>query len=445
MNQPDTSLAAPASVTAPPQVSHTSDRPSQPLHTHMKSTLASTPDDARYWLLAIPARYTLRGMIDALFGTHAPNRFSKAMDRLTDLTLGQGSHEPEIRRLTKNVAYDYALGVGSVALTTTYTNLVYKDILNMFRETVGMELDMNPEKVSYWDLKRSHNTIVSNTLSNFTRRTAERYASDALFFLRPIKALRWLPMGDLALGIKSALIGIETWNHKPTVFEGLLSFVNNKINPNNGLGQPITVGELFDLYQYYAQTSAPDRAFTGVIEHSKGEGARWAGNQIIFQRMTELLNKTYAYKHQSIIDPATGHSVLQADFALPKFIYLLGNNLIDTSAPERTLVTIEIANSHGIDAVKQMQKMLHEGLPLADIVKQYHVTLPSTQLTPPTPADGEKNAVVSNPINQIDQVPDAAPAPVSPNALAPLTHIAANSVHHSTPLAPAPLAELPLT
>jgi hypothetical protein len=359
----------------------------------MKSTLAQLPDDGRFWVVAIPARYTLRGMIDAFFGGHAPGKLSRAMDHLTDRTFGHGSHGPDIRRFTKNVAYDYALGAGSVALTTTYTNLVYKDILNMFRETVGMELNMKPEKVSYWDLKRSHNTIVTTTLNNFNRRTIERYASDALFFLRPIKALRWLPMGDLALGIKSALIGIETWNHKPTIFEGLLSFVNNKINPNNGLGQPITVGELFDLYQYYAQNAAPDRAFTGVIEHSRGEGARWAENQIIFQRMTELLNKTYAYKHTSIVDPHTGKTVNQADFALPKFIYLLGHGLIDINAPERTLVAIEIANSYGMNAVQDMQTMLKAGQPLGDVIKRYHVTIP-TQASIEQVVD-EKNGVIT--------------------------------------------------
>lgn len=404
----------------PPDSTRAKPQARPPAHTQTQSTLAPTSEFVRYLLLALPARYTIRGAVEALFGKNAPEKVQNFANRFTDFFSGKGTHlDGERRNFVKDVSYDYGLGLGSLALTTTYTRLVYRDILNVFRETVGMELGKEPDKITYWDLTQSNNRIVQRTLNNFSVKTAERYGTDLLFFSRPIPAMRWLPIGDIAIGIKAALAFNDTWKRKTTMFEDLVTFVNNKINPRNGLGQAISVGEIFDLYQHYAQAYTPERVFTNVLEQGTGEGARWAESQPIFQRMTELMNKTYAYKHSTVLDPATGHALHQADFTLPKFVYLLGHDLINVDKPQQTLVTIEIANQYGIGAVKDMQTMLANGRSLEDVTARYQVTLPSLTPIRPEEQTSQNGVIAKGSTMQLEQSEHAArhhephPAPVS--------------------------------
>ena len=294
-----------------------------------------------------------------------------------------------IRGRLDDMFYSIFLFGGSTALTLTYSRNVRRDIQNLFSEAVAMEKDIPPEKVTFGDIAHSDNQIIRHTVENYRHKRQGRLLSDVSFL--GAAYMKSMHITDVLLGWKGFQMFRDTQRRNPTMFEDLITFVNNKINPINGLGQPISVGEVFDLYQHYAQTYAPDRAFVGVIEHAKSEGARWAENQVIFQRMTELLNKTYAYKHASILDPATGLTVLQADFALPKFIYLLGHDLIDVHQPQKTLATLEIANRYGISAVKEMQAMLKAGQPLAAALARYSVTLPAQEMGKVATADG--NAV----------------------------------------------------
>ena len=320
-----------------------------------------------------------------------------------------------VRGKFDGIAYSLSLFAGSSWLSFKYSKLVRADIQNLFCETVGDEKGIPPEKVTFRDIAQSDNRIIQGTVANYRSKLWSRLGSDSLFLVAaPLKSM---PITDFVLGWKGVQMFHDTWRRNPTVFEDFVTFVNNKINPINGLGQPINIGEVFDLYQHYAQTYAPERAFTGVVEHSMGEGARWAENQVIFQRLTELMNKTYAYKHQSILDVKTGHTLLQADFALPKLIYLLGHDLIDVRTPKQTLVTIEIANSYGITGVKDMQAMLKSGQTLEQVQARYHVTLP----TPETPTPETTNSVIAKGTSlQLD-------------AQSPAPKIKLDTIHHTGP------------
>lgn len=363
-----------------------------PPHTHTESTLAPTSEYVRYLLLALPARYSFRSILEGIFGTDVTQSFSAARDKFLDRFVKQipgetNSARKARREFAGGIAYDYALGLGSLFLTSSYTKLVKRDIQNIFCETVGLELGKPFEKVTFDDIKRSDNKIVRSTVQTFQRKTWERYGADALFFIRPI--LRWLkapfipPVGDLMIGVKAVQALSDTWKRKPTMFEDLITFANNKINPRNGLGQPITHGEVFDLYQHYAEAYNPQRMFTSVLAAGKGEGARWAANQPVFERIAELMNKTYAYKHQISLG-TDGHTIIEANFALPKYIYLLGHDMIDPLQPKRTLLAIEVANAHGIPAVNDMFAKIKNGQTVEQIAKSYNITLPELVMTKPT-------------------------------------------------------------
>ena len=324
-----------------------------------------------------------------------------------------------------NIGYSLSVFLGSTLLSLRYAQMVRKDITNLFRESVAYEKNIPQEQVTYNDITRSDNSIVKNTVNNYHNKLAERLGTDSLFLLTtPLKSMY---VTDLMLGVKGVQMFRDTWKRKTTMFEDLITFVNNKINPHNGLGQPISIGEVFDLYQHYAQAYRPDHAFTGVIEHASGEGARWADNQIIFQRMTELLNKTYAYKHSSIVDPNTGRTVNQADFALPKLIYLLGHDLIDVNKPKESLVAIEIANAHGMESVKAMSQMLKQGRSLDAVIQHFNLTLPEpkAQPLPTAPMEKQENGVlVKGSSMQLDSAPQGTP----------VTRIVADTVHALQPL-----------
>lgn len=375
LHSPDTTDApAPAAATPAPAPTPVMPRPAAPPHTHTQSTLAPTSEYVRYLLLGLPARYIPRGIFGTIFekSPYKNSGIAKALTKPGDWL--QKKFPNSTRENKEALAYNTIMGIGSLALTTSYSWTVYKDVKNIFSEAVAEETGKDPSKITFVDLQRSDNRIVQKTMSNFWLRAGKRTLTDLLFF--PAAMLRSTGLGDLMIGVKAGQAFAETWKRKTTMFEDFVTFINNKINPRNGLGQAITVGEIFDLYQHYTEQFNPQQMFTNVLEQGTGEGAIWAGSQPIFQRITQLMNDTYAYKHSSVLDPQTGHAIRQADFTLPKFIYLLGHDLIDVHQPQKTLVTIEIANRYGIAAVKEMSTMLRAGGSLDNVVARYPVTIP---------------------------------------------------------------------
>lgn len=367
---------------------HSVSTPSRVPHTHTESTLAPTSEFVRYLLLALPARYLFRSVIEGTFAKEVGAKFAGFRDRVVDTFIKPKPNETTAqkgsrREYMSGLAYDYALGASSLFLTFSYSSTVYRDIKNMFCEAVGLELGKPADQVSFGDISRSENKIVRKTVENFKWKCVERFGADLLFFVRPLirkfTPLKELPVGDMMIGVKAAQALGDTWKRKTTMFEDLVTFVNNKINPRNGLGQTIGVGEVFDLYQHYADGFMPDKMFRNVLERGTGEGMVWAKSQPVFQRIADLMNDTYTYKHHTVIDPETGHSKHLADFTLPTFIHLLGNDLIDPYAPERTLAYIELANAKGIDAVKQAQASFASGMQPADVLAQHGITAAPSQ------------------------------------------------------------------
>lgn len=392
-----------------------------PLHTHTESTLAPTSEFMRYVLAALPSRYVLRGLFSVMFN-EPKERAAGLAGRILNFFGGIGNalaNKGWDRKTSEAAAFSTSLGLGSLWLTLSYSNTVYKDIKNIFSEAVSMEFDKPADRINIEDIRHSQNRIVQKTLENFRHRTLRRLLVDFLFF--PAGWLRHPGAGDFVLGLKGVQLFAETWKRKTTMFEDLVTFVNNKINPRNGLGQPIAIGEVFDLYQHYAQEFAPQRAFTNVIEGPNGEGILWARSEPIFQRITELMNATYAYKHPSVVDPTTGNVVPQANFALPMFIYLLGHDLIDLSHPKRTQITIEVANQHGIHAVKELQTLVAKGVRNEELMEYFRISLPKPAPVTPRLASKENAVIPKGSSVQLDA------------AQVPLNTIVANDSEHIAP------------
>ncbi|MFM9889316.1 MAG: hypothetical protein ACKVOE_01535 [Rickettsiales bacterium] len=377
--------------------------PARAPHTQNGATLSPTAEFTRIFLLAWIIRYVFRGAAKLAFNPNVEGFGSTVLNALSKP--GQWLQKKYFLRTPLSgleaAAYSTMVGLGSGYLSYSYGKLVRSDIENLFRETVGYEMGIPQEKVTFDDIKRSKNAIVLQTVHNYHIKLAERLGTDALFLAAaPLKSEG---LTDLLLGTKGIQIFADTWKRKTTMFEDLITFVNNKINPRNGIGQPIGVGEVFDLYQHYAERFHPEKMFTNVLEAGTGEGVRWAQSQPIFQRLTELMNLTYAYKHSTMLGP-DGHAIKQADFTLPKLIYLLGHDLINIDKPEQTLTAIELANRYGIDAVKQMESQLAAGATLAQV--QQHFPYPANPNPHEAQKGDEKNGVIAKGSTmQLDSAP----------------------------------------
>lgn len=412
--------AAPAPASAPPPIRPTGTEQ----HTQTESSLAPTSEFMRYVLAAWSSRYLFRGLFGTLLdkptiakGEAANAWWVKANHWVsTPGRLLQKRFPHTTLESKEALTYNAALGVGSLALTLSYSGMVYKDIKNIFSDVVAAEFDKDPKDVTFQDISRSDNKIIQQTINNFWSKLAQRAGVDLLFF--PAAWMRNQSLGDLGLGLIGGQMFLDTWKRKPTMFEDLVTFTNNKINPRNGLGQQVSVGEVFDLYQHYNDRFHPEVMFSNVIERSSDESRQWSQSQPIFQRITELMNQTYAYKHTSQLDAETGEPIHQADFPLPKFIFMLGHDLIDTRQPEQTLTLLEIANRQGIPAVKQALGMIAQHQPLEQVRQHFHVTLPTSAAK--TNGNDEKNGVLARGSTmQLDA--------------APVTKIDVESIAHELP------------
>lgn len=396
-----------------------------PLHTKTESTLAPTAEFTRIFLLAWIIRYIFRGAAGTAFEKlettpGVRNRIINALSAPGRALKNTFFPAVPLSQM-EAAAYAGAIGVGSGWLSYRYSRMVKSDIQNIFSEAVAYEKGKPVEAITFDDIKQSDNHIVQRTVENHRSKLRSRLGTDALFFVAA--GLRSAHITDFLLGAKGVQIFADTWKRKTTMFEDLITFINNKINPRNGLGQAITVGEVFDLYQHYSEMFHPAHMFHNVLERSSEEGARWAQSQPIFQRITELMNLTYAYKHSSVIDPTTGRAVPQADFALPKLIYLLGHDLIDVNKPQQTLATIEIANRFGIGAVKEMQAMMQTGATLEQVAKRFPVPL-APRVDKKKEADEKNGVIAKGSTMQLDQ------------AEIPATTVTADSIAGHQMLAP---------
>jgi len=270
---------------------------------------------------------------------------------------------------TRNKFFDAAAGLWMLGITSFFANRTRKDMMSMFSETIADELDKKPSDVTFLDLFKSHNNTVVAARNNWLKYTGIRSLVNGSFFLsfskwRPFaswKALNETSAINLGMGLNSAYLTYEVLGRGRTFFEQLQSFVDSKLNQDNALGEEIKPIELIHLYERNALDNDPTNAFKGDVD-----APMWKQSQIIFERMAELMNQTYQHRH-------TGN---KANFTLPKFLYLLGHNLIQPKEVGRTLAFIEVVNRYGVDALKNMVKALDNGVDLHDELQQFPGALP---------------------------------------------------------------------
>ncbi len=325
--------------------------------------------------------YAVPPKVSGAINEHTHSYWRLALPALGVRYIGQ-YFDPLIQKVTQKQYHHYfdaAAGAWMFGVTSLFAYSTLRDMKNVFAEAIAYETGKKPEDVGYLDLFKSSNKSIVKARRNMISYNALRGLANLSFFGSHFsrfvpgekwkKAVRELPSTNLGVGVNSAYLFGEVVFRDRTFFEQLQNFVDTKLNQQNALGEDIQPIDLLRLYERNALDNDPENAFKGKVSHEM-----WKDSQVIFQRMTDLMNHTYQ-------DKKAGR---QADFTLPKFLYMLGHNLIDPRRVEQTLAYIEVANAYGAEALKQVVKKVQKGDRLAAALKEYPVTIPTWKdETPP--------------------------------------------------------------
>jgi hypothetical protein len=271
--------------------------------------------------------------------------------------------------------YDNSLGLGSLAYTYKVQSNVLADIQSIYSEVVGFEQDKDPAKVSKDDIFNSENRIIQSTVSNYRSKFAKRVGISMIPFAKNVPALRALHLGDFAIGAWGAMWAWDIWGREPTLLESFSWFINDKLNPSYGVGEPIRSADIINLYQQYTLKFDQENAFTRVVANDPESVRIWGQGEKVFQRIADLMNKSYNFKHTTPIDKETGQPEAAENFRLPHFIYLLGHDLIKIREPDWTMAAIEVANKYGIAEVKKIATLEHTPANLQKVIDDYQIDL----------------------------------------------------------------------
>jgi len=294
--------------------------------------------------------------------------------------------------------YSAVSGAMFEAVTAFFAFSTYKDMRNIFAESLSWEMHKPKEDVGFFDFLRSKNTVVQQTVSNYLWYNGKRLAVNSLFFLpyvakglantklfaplfnllKPGSKLHpenwhWETGAEIGLTANAVNLLGDVLNRRMTPFEALQAAIDRKINHADHASDKWTAEDLFDIYERHAANGK-----IGSFLAHRGT-PQWDASMAIFERMAELMNETYG----------NVHSTNDSDFGIPKFIYLVGHNLIQPNNPEQTLAYIELANAYGNEGIPNLQKVLEQvkqGTDLNTALQAYPLALPAVE----TVAEPEK-------------------------------------------------------
>lgn len=308
--------------------------------------------------------------------------FVKEMHRanvtLGSIPAGSAARKNIIKKMNElmfETMYDTSIGVGSMLYTSFVQKNIAQDIESLYREAVAYETGKPIESITRDDISQSDNQIIQSTMNNFSWKKAFRYGLTAVPFLKLVPALRPYQWGEAAIAGWAFMVARDIWGRQPTMLENFRSFVNDKLNPLYGISDQITTADIINIYQQYAYRFAQESAFKSVASNDVDANLMWARSEKVFTRIAELMNESYNYKHAT----SSENPVAQADFTLPKFIYLLGHGLIDARKPEWSMAFVEIANRYDMNALRDAEKAFKSGANIEEVLSRYPVDLNPSQ------------------------------------------------------------------
>jgi len=343
-------------------------------------------------------------------------------------SLAKAYSEQENLPLYKKHAYSGVVGLIMGSVTGFFALRTWKDMHTIFKQPLAWEFNKPEEDVGFTDFWKSKNTMVQQTLSNYLRYNFRRVGIDVAFFL-PLIVFPFLKKkipyngdsffhrnfhpdkwhfetgADWGLGANAAYLLSDVMARKMTPFESLQTAIDHKINHTDHAGDQMTAVDLLDIYERHA-----DKGSIPSFKAQRGT-PEWERSMVIFDRMADLMNQTYG----------NAPTEEKADFGFPKFIYLVGNKLIDPQNIKQTLAYIEVANRYDIPALKQVVDDVKNGVELATALTAFpiptaeDVTVVKTEGTarkfaPSITAQGWAKPAVSADKGFVERLGDKAPA-----------------------------------
>lgn len=276
--------------------------------------------------------------------------------------------------------YSGLAGVAMESVTAVFAYSTWKDMRNVFAEPLAWEFNKDPKDVSFSDFRHSKNSMVKQTLGNYINYNLRRAAINLTYFspyiFKPVfeKSVKnresmfhpqnWHSESgaDFALGANALYLLSDVFTRKATPFEAMQAAIDSKINHAESFADRVAAVDLLNIYERHAekthiQSFAPQRGTQ-----------KWERSMELFSRMAELMNQTYSN------EPRTE----QANFTIGKFIYLVGNHMINPDQPTQTEAYIEVVNRYGVESLKEMVHSMSEGKSLGDALKPFPVTMHHT-------------------------------------------------------------------
>ena len=310
-----------------------------------------------YWRLALPAmlvRYSFRWL----------ERILKLDDTRALKAL----------KINDKQFFDAAAGAVMMGTTGFFALNTWRDMKSVFKETVAYETNKDPSQITSKDIIQSNNNVVVRSRRNLVRFNAIRALVNTSFFasflpVRQSKSGWWdfksSESVDLGLGLNGAYLVREVVTRDTTFFEQLQNFIDRKVNQRNSLGEDIHAIELMRLFERNALDNDPQNAFRG-----RTNTLIWEQSWQVFERMAELMNNTYQH--------TSGKE--KANFTLPKFLYLIGHNLIRPDKYEQSMAYVEVANRYGMSALKKVVESVKDGTDLTDALRPYPVDITNPRI-----------------------------------------------------------------
>ena len=270
---------------------------------------------------------------------------------------------PKVSHFAK---HKYAAMAGTLmyGVTGFYAWRTWKDMRNIFSETLAEEFNKNPQDVGFGDFWRSNNTIIQQTVRNYVKYNVRRALVNVAFFApfiaKPIfKKYNFHAETGVDLGVfaNSAYLVSDVMTRRITPFESLQELIDLKINHANNISDKITAEDLLDVYENnVVQTHA-----TGSFAKLRGT-PQWEATKL-FDRMADLMNQTYKNSVRRE----------ESNFTLPKLVSLIGLNLIDPDHLNRSMAYVEIANKYGVPDVRKTAARIQNGAALEDAIRDYKI------------------------------------------------------------------------
>ena len=300
-----------------------------------------------YWRLALPA-----------LGARYVGRYATQFYK---------NYKNDLDELKQNKIFDAIAGIWMLGITAFFAYRTGKDMKGIFSEAVGYELNKEPQDVTISDLLHSKNKAVVEARSKFISYNFVRTAVNSAFFASFVPGVSQVAQTmqktssvDLGVGANGAYLTLEILGRGRTFFEQVQSFVDLKLSPKNLLGEQITASELMQLYQRNAMDNDKENIFD-----TKTHPEIIRSSQVIFERMAELMNETYLNRAYS----------QSYNFTLPKFLYMVGFDLIKPQEIEKSLLYIEIANTLGMNVLKEVVSEVKNGADVQVLAQKYGVTI----------------------------------------------------------------------